>query len=51
MLPFNEDFSIEELDAKVSPVVQEVTGDANIQMQKVTGGNQVIIKTRDIVCR
>ena len=45
---FNEDFSIEELDAKVSPVVQEVTGDANIQMQKVTGGNQVIIKTREL---
>ena len=45
---FNEDFSIEELDAKVAPVVQEVTGDANIQMQKVTGGNQVIIKTREL---
>ena len=45
---FNEDFSIEELDEKVSPVVQEVTGDANIQMQKVTGGNQVIIKTREL---
>ena len=45
---FNEDFSIEELDAKVAPVVQEVTKDANIQMQKVTGGNQVIIKTREL---
>ena len=45
---FNENFSIEELDAKVAPVVQEVTGDANIQMQKVTGGNQVIIKTREL---
>ena len=45
---FNEDYSIEELDEKVSPVVQEVTKDANIQMQKVTGGNQVIIKTREL---
>ena len=45
---FNEDYSIEELDEKVSPVVQEVTGDANIQMQKVTGSNQVIIKTREL---
>ncbi len=45
---FNEDFSIEDLDAKVKPVVQEVTGDANIQMQKVTGGNQVVIKTREL---
>ena len=45
---FNEDFSIEELDEKVAPVVQDVTKDANIQMQKVTGGNQVIIKTREL---
>ena len=25
---FNEDYSIEEIDEKVKPVVQEVTGDA-----------------------
>lgn len=43
---FNEDYTIEELDAQVKPVVQEVTGDADIQLQKVTGSNQVIIKTR-----
>ncbi len=45
---FNEDYNIDELDAKVKPVVQEVTGDANIMMQKVTGGNQVVIKTREL---
>ena len=45
---FNEDYTIEELDASVKPAVQEVTGDANIQMQKVTGGNQVVIKTREL---
>ena len=33
---------------KVKPVVQEVTGDADIQTQKVTGTNQVIIKTRTL---
>jgi len=44
----NEDYTIEELDEKVQPVVQKVTGDANIQMQKVTGGNEVIIKTREL---
>ncbi len=43
---FNEDYTIDELDRDVKPVVQEVTGDADIQLQKVTGGNQVIIKTR-----
>ncbi|MDO4344114.1 MAG: protein translocase subunit SecD [Eubacteriales bacterium] len=45
---FNDDLSIEELEAQVKPVIEEVTGDANIQMQKVTGGNQVIIKTREL---
>ena len=43
---FNEDMSIVDIDSKVKPVVQEVTGDADIQTQKVTGTNQVIIKTR-----
>ncbi len=43
---FNEDYTIEELEEQVKPVIEEITGDSNIQMQKVTGGNQVIIKTR-----
>ena len=45
---FNEDFSIEDIDAKVKPVVQGVTGDADIQTQKVAGTNEVIIKTREL---
>ena len=42
---FNEDYSIEEIDEKIVPVVEEVTGDAYVQTQKVAGTNQVIIKT------
>ncbi len=42
---FNEDYSIEEIDEKIVPVVEEVTGDNNVQTQKVAGTNQVIIKT------
>lgn len=45
---FNEDLSIADIDSQVKPVVQEVTGDANIQTQKVAGSNQVIIKTREL---
>lgn len=45
---FNEDMSIADIDANVKPVVQEVTGDADIQTQKVAGSNQVIIKTRTL---
>ena len=42
---FNEDYTIDEIDEKIVPVVEEVTGDNNVQTQKVAGTNQVIIKT------
>ena len=45
---FGEDMSIEEIDAQVVPVVSEVTGDNDIQTQKVAGTNQVIIKTKEL---
>ena len=45
---FNEDYSLADLDAKVKPVVMEVTGDADVSMQKVVNSDQVIIKTRDL---
>ncbi|MCI8428730.1 MAG: protein translocase subunit SecD [Lachnospiraceae bacterium] len=45
---FNEDLSIEEIDAQVVPVVSQVTGDNDIQTQKVAGTNQVIIKTKEL---
>ena len=47
-VPFNEEMTLDDLDNKVNPVVQEVTGDANIQMQKVVGSNDVKIKTREL---
>lgn len=42
---FNEDYSIEEIDKEIVPVVEKVTGDNNVQTQKVSGTNQVVIKT------
>ena len=42
---FKEDYSIEEIDEKIVPVVEDVTGDNNVQTQKVAGTNQIIIKT------
>ena len=39
-VPFNEDYSIEELDKEVEPVVEGVTKDSNIQMTKVVGRQQ-----------
>ena len=45
---FTENYSIERLDAEVVPGIEDITGDANVQVQKVAGGNQVIFKTRTL---
>lgn len=34
---FNEDMSIEELDEKVVPIIEEISKDTNVQTQKVQG--------------
>ena len=47
-VPFNEDYTIEELDAQVQPVIEEVTGDSNIQMTKIMDSNNVMIRTRSL---
>ncbi len=43
---FNENYSIADIDANIKPVIQNIIGDAEIQAQKVEGGNEVIFKTR-----
>lgn len=45
---FNQDLSLDDISNKVVPVVEKVTGDAQVQTQKVTGTDQVIIKTRTL---
>lgn len=45
---FNEDKALAELDAEVVPYIEKITGDANVQTQKVAGTNQVIFKTRTL---
>lgn len=47
-ITFNEDMSIEDIDAQVVPVIEKITGDGNIQTQKVSGTNEVIVKTRTL---
>ena len=42
---FNEDMSLEEIENKVIPLFTEVTGDSNVQIQKVAGSNEVIFKS------
>ena len=45
---FDKDYSIDEIDEEIVPVVEKITGDHNIQTQKVSGTKQVIIKTKTL---
>ncbi len=45
---FDKDYTIDEIDAEIVPIVEDVTGDVNVQTQKVAGSKQVIIKTKTL---
>lgn len=45
---FNEDMSLADIDAKVVPLIEAITGDGNVQTQKIDGTNEVIFKTRSL---
>ena len=47
-MTLNNDMSIEEIDAQIVPLIENITGDSNVQTTKVAGSNQVIIKTRTL---
>ena len=43
-----DDMTIDEIDSQVKPVVEGVTGDGDVQIQKVTGTNEIVVKTRSL---
>ncbi|MBE5881459.1 MAG: protein translocase subunit SecD [Lachnospiraceae bacterium] len=45
---FNEDYTIEEIDATIVPVIEGITGDSNVQAQKINETTQVMFKTRTL---
>ena len=47
-ITFDKEYTIDEIDSEIVPIVEEVTGDNNVQTQKVAGTNQVIIKTKTL---
>ena len=47
-MTFNEDMSLEDISSKVVPVVERITGDSEVQTQKVAGTTEVIIKTKTL---
>lgn len=47
-ITFNEDMSLADIGSEVVPVVSTVTGDNDIQTQKIDGTTEVIVKTRTL---
>ena len=45
---FDRDFTVDELESEVVPVVAEAIGDTNIQPSAVKGSNSVVFKTRTL---
>lgn len=45
---FNEEYTLEQIDAEMVPLVMEVTGDSDVFVQKVADSNGVIFKTRNL---
>lgn len=45
---FNEDMSLADIESGVVPLIEEITGDGNVQTQKIDGTNEVIFKTRSL---
>lgn len=45
---FGKDMSLSDLSKDVEPLVSKVTGNADVTFQKVSGSNQVIIKTSEL---
>ena len=42
---FDKEYTLEEIDSQMIPDLEDITGDANIQVQTVQGTNQVIFKS------
>lgn len=45
---FDKEYTLEEIDQEIVPEIEYVTGDNNVQVQKVEGTNQVIFKTQTL---
>ena len=45
---FGQEMSLTDLDNEVAPVVSKVTGNSDVQFQKISGSNQVVIKTTEL---
>ncbi len=47
-MPFEESYTVEQIDEEMVPLVEGITGDSNVQTTQVQGTNQIIFKTRTL---
>ena len=45
---FNQDYSVDEVESEIVPVIAEAIGDTNIQPSAVSGSNSVVFKTKTL---
>lgn len=45
---FDKNYTLEEIDREIVPSVQKVTGDNDIQTQKIQNSNQIVFKTSSL---
>ena len=45
---FDKDYTLEEIDQNIVPLIEDANGDKNVQVQKVQDSNQVIFKTQTL---
>lgn len=45
---FDKEYSLDEIDDQIVPLIEEATGDKNVQVQKIDGTNQVTFKTKTL---
>ncbi|MCI8712100.1 MAG: protein translocase subunit SecD [Ruminococcus sp.] len=43
---FDKEYSLDEIDDQIVPLIEEATGDKNVQVQKIEGTTQVTFKTQ-----
>ncbi len=45
---FNEEYTLEQIDSEMVPLVRDITGDSDVYVQKVADSTGVIFKTRNL---
>ena len=45
-ITFNEEYSLEEVESKIIPLIKEATGSKTVQQQQVKGNNTIVFKTQ-----